>query len=590
MKLRLLFSTLLCSFLLAGLIQAQSVGLIGTATPGGWDVDTNMVQSLDSAHLWTMVINLNEGEAKFRLNDNWDVNWGFNTFPTGLGIQGGPNIPIPAAGEYTINFNSNTGDYKFVYTSDIGIIGDATPGGWNDDTNMYHDPLDTNKYFIKIDLVQGSVKFRANDNWDVNWGSTAFPTGVGTQGGENIPIAVAGKYRIDFDKSTGAYSFVEVLEFNTISLVGDGTPGGWDVDTDLTKDSGNPNLWKGNVTLVDGFAKFRANHAWAISWGDTLFPSGIGILNGSNIPVVAGDYLVTFNTQTLEYNFLPVVHYQTVGLIGDAIAGWDVDVDMVQDPANFEIWRLRLSSPGGEAKFRAENDWAVNWGAGEFPEGVGVQEGANIPVPAGEYNVTFNSTTGAYKFEVLVVYAYVGMVGTATPLASWDVDIDMTKDATDESLWTISSVDMVDGKAKFRVDHAWAINWGSLGWPTGNGTQDGPDIPVTAGTYKVSINTGSGAYAFLPPSSGTTEQLSINSITIAPNPVADFLNIAISADELKGDATVIILNNLGQVVMTQNLNIQDRASINVATLTPGNYFVQIANGKYTVGKPIVVVK
>jgi hypothetical protein len=589
MKFRLLFSMLFCSFLLSGVSQAQSVGLIGSATPGGWDADTNMVQSLDSAHLWSMVIDLNVGAVKFRQDDAWDINWGDKAFPTGVGTQGGPDIAIPAAGQWTISFNSITGAYQFAYTSDIGIIGDATPGGWDNDTKMYYDPADSNKYFITLNLTQASAKFRANSAWDINWGAADFPAGIGTQGGANIPIPAAGKYLVNFDKVTGAYSFEEVLEFGSIGLIGSATPGGWDTETALIKDSGDPNLWKANITLVDGEAKFRANNAWAISWGDTLFPSGVGILSGPNIPVTAGDYQVTFNTATFEYNFLPLVFYQTVGIIGNATpGGWDNDTDMIPDPTDPSLWRLRVILTDGEAKFRADNDWPVNWGAGDFPAGVGLPDGANIPIPAGEYKITFNSTTGAYNFELLVIFNTVGLIGTATP-DGWNSDVNMNKDALDESFWFLNSIDLVDGEAKFRAEDAWAVNWGVAQWPSGVGTQDGPNIPVTGGTYRVTINTASGEYAFLPPAS-TVDLLSSSSISIAPNPVTDWLNIEIKAEELNGEARVIILNSLGAQVLTQTLNIQDRASINVAKLVPGNYFVQIVNDKYSVGKAIVVVK
>lgn len=55
----------------------------------------------------------------------------------------------------------------------------------------------------------------------------------------------------------------------------------------------------------------------------------------------------------------------------------------------------------GEAKFRLNDDWAINWGNFYFPNGYGFQDGPNIPVPAGNYNVTFNRLTGYYYFEVI---------------------------------------------------------------------------------------------------------------------------------------------------------------------------------------------
>lgn len=592
MQLRLLFSLLFCGLLLSGFSQT-SVGLIGSATPNGWDSDIDMVQSPDSAHLWSLDIALTQGACKFRQDNAWDINWGSNTFPTGVGTQGGPDIPIPAAGNFTVKFNSLTGAYSFVVKSDIGLIGSATPNGWDSDVNMFQSQVDTNEYTLTINLVVGDCKFRQNDGWDVNWGAVDFPTGVGTQAGANIPVPAAGKYAVTFNKSTGAYSFTEVVEFNTIGLIGDATPGGWGADTYFTRDAGNPNLWKlGSVVLTEGALKFRANGAWTINWGGGEFPTDTATVNGDNIAVsadAAGEYQVTFNTETLIYNFLEIGNYTSVGIIGDATpGGWDTDTDMEQDPTDKSIWRKRLILTTGEAKFRADNDWAVNWGAGEFPTGTATLDGANIPVPAGEYKITFNSTTGEYNFELLVIYSTVGIIGDALP-DQWNSDVDMTKDAVDEFLWVHPSIDLATGFVKFRAENAWAVNWGATNWPSGVGTQDGPNIPVTGGTYRASIHTATGEYSFTEPSS-TVNLLDNNTVRIAPNPAKDVVNIEINAPEMQGDVRVILFNAQGKQVIAQNMNIQNVAKINVADLAPGSYFLHLSNGKYIVGKNVVVVK
>ena len=51
------------------------------------------------------------------------------------------------------------------------------------------------------------VKF-ANGSWDVNWGSEAFPYGIGTQGGKNIRYK-KGTYRVYFNDLLGIYYFIE---------------------------------------------------------------------------------------------------------------------------------------------------------------------------------------------------------------------------------------------------------------------------------------------------------------------------------------------------------------------------------------------
>ena len=57
----------------------------------------------------------------------------------------------------------------------VGIIGDATPNGWDASTPMVQDPVDTNVWTLEVELFAGEAKFRADDSWDVNWGATSFP-------------------------------------------------------------------------------------------------------------------------------------------------------------------------------------------------------------------------------------------------------------------------------------------------------------------------------------------------------------------------------------------------------------------------------
>lgn len=121
-----------------------------------------------------------------------------------------------AAGDYTLsvtatdsNGNAASSTFDFSVTSDfsVGIIGSATPTGWNSDTDLAF--VTGTQYQITIALTAGEAKFRANDDWGTNWGDGAFPTGTGLQDGANIPITTAATYLVTFDTSTGAYTFTE---------------------------------------------------------------------------------------------------------------------------------------------------------------------------------------------------------------------------------------------------------------------------------------------------------------------------------------------------------------------------------------------
>lgn len=588
MKIRLLFPVLAILFCSALQAQITTVGLIGPATPGGWDTDTDMVQDVDSAHLWTLSITLVAGEAKFRANDDWGTNWGDVSFPFGIGTQDGPNISVPA-GDYDITFNSNTGEYYFSVVSDIGIIGSATPFGWDSDVNMAQDANDPNLYSQTVNLVQGEAKFRQDDDWAINWGSTDFPSGVGTQDGPNIPVDLGGEYYVTFNKSTGEYNF-QLVGFSSVGLIGDATAGGWDTPTPLNQTANNPKQWTATLELGDGGVQFSGDNGLAI-WGGTEFPSGTATFNGDTIPVPAGSYIVNFNTQTGAYSFESLEIYSTVGIIGDATpGGWESDTDLERQPsADSSLWQVRMVLTDGEAKFRADDDWIVNWGAGDFPTGTAERDGANIPITAGEYLITFNSFTGYYNFVLIVVPDRVGLVGSGTPTGSWDVDYFLTQSEDDENVWTYQSIDL-NGEVKFRADSAWAVNWGATDFPSGVGTQDGPNIPVPAGTYGITFNSNTGEYVFGDPLVGTKDILDPSSLKAYPNPASEILNLDLTAANMRGEVTLQVYDMHGRLMMNDKQLAADHMQMKVDGLSNGYYTLMITSDKYIIGKKFTIMR
>jgi len=538
------------------------------------------------------------GEVKFRANDDWAQNWGSADFPVGIGIQDGSNIPV-FGGNYDITFNHTTGEYTFSLNSAIGIIGDATPGGWVDDTNMY--TAEDGTFFITLDLEAGEAKFRANDDWAQNWGSADFPAGTGTQDGPNIPIAAAGTYFITLDTASGAYSFDDQVSYETVGIIGDATPGGWDSDTDMERSADDPNQWSLFVELTDGEVKFRAEDDWIINWGGSEFPMGVAVAGGDNIPVTAGFYKVDFNSDSGEYDFAEVGNYATVGIIGDATpGGWEMDTDLTQDADDPTIWTTSLELTDGEVKFRADDDWAVNWGGPDFPMGNATMGGANIPVEAGEYNITFNSLTGDYNFEVFVVYDQISLVGEAGPFGAWPepddmgaVDTYLDRDAADDQLWTVTGVLLSDaadgGGVKFRANTDWAVNWGLDTFPAGTGTQDGPNILCVAGLYDVTFNSLTGDFIFADPNS-TSEVLNPASISIYPNPAADLISVDLSAIDLSNSGVISIFDTNGRLVTKVNQRINKVIQVDVSQLNNGQYLMHISDGSNVIGKRFVIFK
>jgi len=128
---------------------------------------------------------------------SWDVNWG-DDGGDGTLEPNGANILAPDEGYYKLNANLNTLKHTFLKT-EWGVIGDATPGGWDNDTDMTYDQV-TKVWTVTIDLTANKIKFRANNSWDLNYGDNDA-NGSLEEGGADIAIPSAGNYTITLDLS-----------------------------------------------------------------------------------------------------------------------------------------------------------------------------------------------------------------------------------------------------------------------------------------------------------------------------------------------------------------------------------------------------
>jgi len=141
---------------------------------------------------------------KYTAKRSWDLNWGTPDNSGTLEEGGiGNDISAPEPGYYKMNVNINNLSYELLKT-EWGLIGDAT-GSWDNDQDMTYDP--TNKVWtITLDLSAGKIKFRANDDWALNYGDNG---GDGTleRDGSNIAIDTAGNYTIELDFSSSPYSY-----------------------------------------------------------------------------------------------------------------------------------------------------------------------------------------------------------------------------------------------------------------------------------------------------------------------------------------------------------------------------------------------
>ncbi len=81
----------------------------------------------------------------------------------------GANFTAPSEGYYLFAVDLNTMTYMLMETT-WGIIGGATPGGWDADTEMTYNPA-TQLWTVTANMkADGSFKFRANKAWQLDFG------------------------------------------------------------------------------------------------------------------------------------------------------------------------------------------------------------------------------------------------------------------------------------------------------------------------------------------------------------------------------------------------------------------------------------
>lgn len=141
---------------------------------------------------------LNQNGFKFTTASDWSgTGYGanFNTAPDAANI-----VITEPAGYYQVDVDLSEKTYTLTPITSIGIIGSASPNGWDSDVDMTYVPYnkdtkEVNGYWeVKnITLSAGEIKFRANDDWAISWGGEL--DNLTTKNGGNITVE-AGTYDI----------------------------------------------------------------------------------------------------------------------------------------------------------------------------------------------------------------------------------------------------------------------------------------------------------------------------------------------------------------------------------------------------------
>lgn len=176
----------------------------------GWATNDYLAGE-DGVH-FTGFMFLNQNGFKFCTQPEWKgTNYGanFDTAPDAANIT-----MTEEAGYYKVDVDLGSKSYVLTPITTIGIIGSASPKGWDSDVDMTYVPYNAETkelgyWEIKdVTFTSGEIKFRANDDWAINWGGDVNAL---TQGGDNISVD-AGTYDIKLYAWANGYAKCELIK------------------------------------------------------------------------------------------------------------------------------------------------------------------------------------------------------------------------------------------------------------------------------------------------------------------------------------------------------------------------------------------
>ena len=161
-----------------------------------------------------------QGFKLIQVPGDWKAQWGQGDAGYVKNDGGSSDIKLPADGYYMIHLNTATDELTIEpYVLAVGVYNQiAMPGnyqGWDTGSDLMNpmstlDNVENHDWYLKsVTYEETTLKFAADNSWDVNWGGKGFPYGLGTQGGPDIAVP-AGTYNVYFNDILGTYNFVPV--------------------------------------------------------------------------------------------------------------------------------------------------------------------------------------------------------------------------------------------------------------------------------------------------------------------------------------------------------------------------------------------
>ena len=312
---------------------------------------------------------------------------------------------------------ASTGTTTLTATPNAPVIEEAyyitgTVNGWDNTNTDYElsnggaDPYENSIFTVMIpgDKVTGDIEFKVTPKSGLGGDWSKCLTASYTEGvfatnnaGGNLKVAYvkgAKFYRIQFDLMNQTWSGAGLSFGDYFYEIGNES--GWGTSHALAGPA-NDGKYKGYYYL-NGEFKFKPN---ADNWDDDLeYVSGTttsGTLTdagGPNCPDPGeGFYEIFLDAGALNYTLTKI---ESVSMIG-GFNEWASDLEMTYN-AEEGCWEVTTDQVSGEYKFRANHDWAINWGGDA--KGL-TQDGANLSIDGGSHTFKlYLSYNGAHKLTI----------------------------------------------------------------------------------------------------------------------------------------------------------------------------------------------
>jgi hypothetical protein len=376
----------------------KSLKVNGEAING--EIDGNNIQ-VNAAELEKILCNQNNSRASVARDMKVESKVSVN-------LASGDAVAINSVGETTGKLTPTATpqlDEKGYY-----MLGQVNGNEWDATAPVWMNKISDGVYQLKVTTTADKnwFKFYAGSKWDEGGDWKIIDTGaLGCK--ENGCEDGSGYIYYDGDSwgklqtmvIPGAGTWIVTLDMNNLTytvgkpvLYMAGDANGWATNDYLAGEDGVH--FTGFMFLNQNGFKFCTQPEWkGTNYGANFDTAG----DAANITMTeaAGYYKVDVDLETKSYVLTPIT---TIGIIGSASPnGWDSDVDMTYVPYNAETkelgyWEIKdVTFTSGEIKFRANDDWAINWGG---DTNALTQGGDNISVDAGTYDIKLYAWANGY--------------------------------------------------------------------------------------------------------------------------------------------------------------------------------------------------